>query len=235
MQFLPIFLLAPSCKILYTVNTMGFFITFEGIEGCGKSTQVRLLTKALEETGIHCIVTREPGGTSIGSKIRDILLNPDHKGMAAEAELLLYAADRAQHVREGIKPSIDNGKVVVCDRFADATLAYQGFGRGLNMATIHDLNRIASLGIRPDLTLLLDCPVETGIGRALERNSNNSHIRDDRFEREALAFHRKVREGYLTLAQAEPERIKIVDARNDVESVRKEIWGIVKKAMSNDF
>ncbi len=235
MQFLPIFLLAPSCKILYTVNTMGFFITFEGIEGCGKSTQVRLLTKALEETGIHCIVTREPGGTSIGSKIRDILLNPDHKGMAAEAELLLYAADRAQHVREDIKPSIDNGKVVVCDRFADATLAYQGFGRGLNMATIHDLNRIASLGIRPDLTLLLDCPVETGIGRALERNSNNSHIRDDRFEREALAFHRKVREGYLTLAQAEPERIKIVDARNDVESVRKEIWGIVKKAMSNDF
>lgn len=214
---------------------MGVFITFEGIEGCGKSTQVKLLSKALEETGIHCIVTREPGGTSIGNKIRDILLNPDHKGMATEAELLLYAADRAQHVREVIKPSIDNGKVVVCDRFADATLAYQGFGRGLDMATIHDLNRIASLGIRPGLTLLLDCPVEMGIGRALERNSKNSHIKDDRFEREALAFHQKVREGYLTLAQAEPERIKIIDARNDVESVRKEIWGIVKKAMSNDF
>lgn len=214
---------------------MVFFITFEGIEGCGKSTQVRLLSKALEETGIHSILTREPGGTSIGSKIRDILLNPDHKRMATEAELLLYAADRAQHVREVIKPSIDNGKVVVCDRFTDATLAYQGFGRGLDMVVIRDLNRIASLGIRPDLTLLLDCPIEIGIGRALERNSKNSHIRDDRFEREALAFHQKVREGYLTLAQAEPERIKVIDARNDVESVRKKIWVVVKKAMGNGF
>lgn len=214
---------------------MGFFITFEGIEGCGKSTQAKLLSKALEEAGIQCPVTREPGGTSIGSKIRDILLNPDHKGMATEAELLLYAADRAHHVREVIKPSIDNGKVVVCDRFSDATLAYQGFGRGLDMAVIRDLNSIASLGIRPDLTLLLDCPVEMGIGRALERNSKNSHIRDDRFEREALAFHQKVREGYLTLAQAEPERIKVIDARNDVESVRKEIWVVVKKAMGNGF
>lgn len=213
---------------------MGFFITFEGIEGCGKSTQVRLLTKAFEETGIHCIVTREPGGTSIGSKIRDILLNPDHKGMAAEAELLLYAADRAQHVREVIKPSIDNGKVVVCDRFADATLAYQGFGRGLDVATIHDLNRIASLGIRPDLTLLLDCPVETGIGRALERNSKNSHIKDDRFEREALAFHQKVREGYLSIAKSEPDRIKVIDACQDVETMQNEIWKVVNGMLKNN-
>lgn len=213
---------------------MGFFITFEGIEGCGKSTQVRLLSKALEETGINCIVTREPGGTSIGSKIRDILLNPDHKGMSTEAELLLYAADRAQHVREVIKPSIDNGKVVVCDRFSDATLAYQGFGRGLDMATIRDLNLIASLGIRPDLTLLLDCPVEMGIGRALARNAKNSHIRDDRFEREALAFHQKVREGYLSIAKSEPDRIKVIDACQDVETMQSEIWEVVNEMLKNN-
>lgn len=211
---------------------MGLFITFEGIEGCGKSTQVRLLSEALIGKGTPCIVTREPGGTSIGSRIRDILLNPDHKGMAPEAELLLYAADRAQHVREVIKPAIDNGNTVICDRFTDATLAYQGFGRRLDMPLIHELNRIASLGTRPDLTLLLDCPVETGIGRALERNSKKGHARDDRFEREAMTFHQKVRDGYLSIAKSEPDRFKIIDACRDVEAVHKEIWEIVKNRMS---
>lgn len=212
---------------------MGFFITFEGIEGCGKSTQVRLLSEALKGEGVTCVVTREPGGTSIGGKIREILLNPDHKGMAPEAELLLYAADRAQHVREVIKPAIDTGKVVICDRFTDATLAYQGFGRGLDMALIHELNRIASLGIRPDLTLLLDCPVETGIGRALERNSKNSHIRDDRFEREAMAFHQKVRDGYMDIVKSEPDRVKVIDASKDVEAMQNEIWEIVSQRLQN--
>lgn len=212
---------------------MGFFITFEGIEGCGKSTQVRLLSEALKGEGVTCVVTREPGGTSIGGKIREILLNPDHKGMAPEAELLLYAADRAQHVREVIKPAIDTGKVVICDRFTDATLAYQGFGRGLDMALIHELNRIASLGIRPDLTLLLDCPVETGIGRALERNSKNSHIRDDRFEREAMAFHQKVRDGYMDIVKSEHDRVKVIDASKDVEAMQNEIWEIVSQRLQN--
>jgi dTMP kinase len=206
---------------------MGLFITLEGIEGCGKSTQVRLLSEALKERGLDCAITREPGGTPIGGKIREILLNPDHKGMAPEAELLLYAADRAQHVREVIKPSIDGGKVVICDRFTDATLAYQGFGRGLDMALINELNRIASLGIRPDLTLLLDCPVEMGIKRAVERNSKRGHIRDDRFEREALGFHRRVRDGYLAIAEKEPERVKVMDASRDVETVHREIWRFV--------
>lgn len=202
---------------------MAFFITFEGIEGCGKSTQVGLLSKALDENGYSCVVTREPGGTAIGKRVREVLLNPDHKGMAAEAELLLYAADRVQHVREVIRPALDNGKVVICDRFSDATLAYQGYGRGLDMALIHELNRIASLGIRPDLTLLLDCPVETGITRAIERNARNAHLKDDRFEQEAMAFHRKVRDGYLNLARTEPERFRVIDAHRDMESVRKAV------------
>lgn len=213
---------------------MGLFITFEGIEGCGKSTQVRLLSEALNGKGIPCIATREPGGTSIGAKIRDILLDPDHKGMASEAELLLYAADRAQHVRELISPSINEGKVVICDRFMDATIAYQGFGRGLDMPLIHELNRIASLGIRPDLTLLLDCPAETGIGRALERNSRKGHARDDRFEREAMTFHQKVRDGYLSISQSEPERVKVIDACQDVDTVHNSIWEMVRKRVTSD-
>lgn len=211
---------------------MGLFITFEGIEGCGKSTQARLISEALKAQGIICLVTREPGGTSIGSRIREIVLNPDHKGMAPETELLLYAADRTQHVREVIRPAIDDGRVVICDRFTDATLAYQGYGRGLDMALIHELNKIAALGTRPDLTMLLDCPVETGIGRALERNSKNSHMRDDRFEREAMAFHQKVRDGYLCIAHAEPERVKIIDAAKDVGFIHQAIWRIVKERMA---
>lgn len=220
-------LLAPTSKILYTMDSMGFFITFEGIEGCGKSTQVRLLSGILKEGGDSFVVTREPGGTPIGTKIREILLNPDNTGMAPEAELLLYAADRAQHVREVIKPALDSGKVVICDRFTDATMAYQGIGRGLDMALIHELNRIASLGIRPDMTLLLDCPAETGIERAFDRNSKNGHARDDRFEREAMAFHKKVRDGYLGIAKAEPDRVKIIDASQDVETVSKAVWGVI--------
>lgn len=214
---------------------MGLFITFEGIEGCGKSTQVRLLSDALNWKGVPCLVAREPGGTTIGAKIREILLNPDHKGMSAEAELLLYAADRSQHVRETIKPAVDADKVVICDRFTDATLAYQGFGRGLDMALIHELNRIASLGISPELTFLLDCPVEIGIERALDRNSKKGHARDDRFEREAIAFHQKVRDGYLNIARAEPDRVKVIDACRDVESVHKDIWSIIEDRMIRQF
>lgn len=212
-------------------NQMGFFITFEGIEGCGKSTQVRLLSESLKDAGISSLFTREPGGTLIGVRIREILLNPDNTGIAPEAELLLYAADRAQHVREVIKPALDAGKVVICDRFIDATTAYQGMGRGLDRSLINELNRIACLGIIPDLTLLLDCPVEIGIKRALERNSKKGPATDDRFEREAAAFHQKVRDGYLGIAGAEPERVKVVDACQDVATMRKAIWDIVKERL----
>ena len=216
------------------MHSMGFFITFEGIEGCGKSTQVKLLAGMLKEGGNSCVVTREPGGTPIGTKIREILLNPDNAGMAPEAELLLYAADRVQHMRELIKPALDSGKIVVCDRFTDATMAYQGLGRGLDMALIRELNRIASLGIRPDLTLLLDCPAETGIERALDRNSRNGHAKDDRFEREVMAFHQKVRDGYLAIAKEEPERVKVVNAIKDIQSMHGEIWGIVNAFLGNN-
>lgn len=206
---------------------MGIFITFEGIEGCGKSTQVRLLSETLKGKGISFIVTREPGGTSIGSKIREIVLNPDHNGMAAETELLLYAADRAQHAIELIRPALNDGKVVICDRFTDATVAYQGYGRRLDSSLIQELNRIASLGVRPDLTVLLDCPVEIGIRRAVVRNAKNSHIRDDRFEREEMGFHDMVRNGYLAIAKEEPKRVIVVDAAKDIKSMHLEIWGIV--------
>jgi len=213
---------------------MGFFITYEGIEGCGKSTQVRLLSEALSREGIPCTATREPGGTSIGSKIREILLNPDHKGIAPEAELLLYAADRAQHVIETIRPALNSGKVVICDRFTDATVAYQGFGRGLDASLISRLNEIASQGLKPGLTILLDCPAEIGIKRALERNSKNSHIRDDRFEQEAMEFHNMVRRGYLAIAKDEPQRVKVVDAQKDIQSMHGEIWGIVDAFLRNN-
>ena len=216
------------------MDSMGFFITFEGIEGCGKSTQVRLLSALLKEGGTPCVVTREPGGTQIGAKIREILLNPDNTAMAPEAELLLYAADRAQHMREVIKPALDSGKIVVCDRFTDATMAYQGVGRGLDVALINELNRIASLGITPDLPLLLDCPAEIGIERALDRNSKNGHAKDDRFEREAMAFHQKVRDGYVGIAKAEPDRVKVVDAARDIQSMHGEIRGIVDAFLRNN-
>ncbi len=213
---------------------MGFFITFEGIEGCGKSTQVRLLSEALSREGIPCAATREPGGTPIGGKIREILLNPDHKGIVPEAELLLYAADRAQHVIETIRPALNSGKVVICDRFTDATVAYQGFGRGLDASLISRLNEIASQGLKPGLTVLLDCPAEIGIKRALERNSKNSHIRDDRFEQEAMEFHNMVRRGYLAIAKDEPQRVKVVDAQKEIQSMHGEIWGIVDAFLRNN-
>src|SRR4030065_2603708 len=204
------------------------------LDGCGKSTQVKLLAGRLKGGGNSCVVTREPGGTPIGTKIREILLNPDNAGMAPEAELLLYAADRAQHVREVIKPALDSGRVLICDRFTDATMAYQGLGRGLDMALIRELNRIASLGIRPDMTLILECPAETGIERALERNSRNGQAKDDRFEREAMAFNHKARDGYLAIAKEEPERVKVVDAIKDIQSMHGEIWGIVNAFLRNN-
>lgn len=216
------------------MDSMGFFITFEGIEGCGKSTQVRLLSEALNLEGFPCIPTREPGGTYIGSKIREILLNPDHKGIAPQTELLLYAADRAQHIIELIKPALNDGKVVICDRFTDATVAYQGFGRRLDSSLINKLNEIASQGLRPGLTILLDCPVKIGIQRALERNSKNKDIKDDRFEQEAMEFHDMVRNGYLAIAKAEPERVKVVDATKDIQPMHGEIRGIVDAFLRNN-
>ena len=198
------------------------FITFEGIEGCGKTTQVQRLEKLVGRHGIPLVTTMEPGGTRIGADIRKILLDAENKEMAPLAELLLYAADRAQHVEELIKPALKDGKWVVCDRFFDATIVYQGWARGLDVAFIQSLNEKASQGILPDITFLLDCPVEIGLKRALKRN-RSIHNGQDRFEKEKLQFHDKVREGYLTLARKERNRFIVIDATRSVKSIEKNI------------
>ncbi len=192
-------------------SLMGLFITFEGIEGSGKSTQIALLRAALQEMGHAVIQTREPGGCAIGDQIRSILLHPENTALEPTAELLLYAAARAQHVTEIIRPALDSGKLVLCDRYTDATLAYQGDGRGLDQHLIAQLNKVASQATTPDLTILIDLQVETGLGRALSREIEQQDNSEGRFEREEMAFHQRVRDGYLTLAKAEPERFSIVD------------------------
>jgi dTMP kinase len=200
------------------------FITFEGIEGCGKTTQVKRFAKNLKGLGISLITTFEPGGTRIGKDIRKILLDSRNKNLSPLTELILYAADRAQHVAELIKPALDQGKWVICDRFLDATVVYQGIARGQDMNLIRALNAQVTQGIQPDITFLLDCPVNTGLNRALERNEAQSQKGQDRFEREALGFHRAVREGYLDLARKHQDRFVIVDATLPKDEVEKKIF-----------
>ncbi len=196
---------------------MGLFITFEGIEGSGKSTQIALLHAALRQQGYAVVQTREPGGCAIADQIRAILLHPQNSGFNATAELLLYAAARAQHVSEVIRPALERDHLVLCDRYTDATLAYQGSGRNLDQGLIAELNSIASQGTAPDLTILIDLPVELGLGRALSREAAAQDISEGRFERETVAFHQRVRAGYLALAQAEPERFAIIDGSLPIE------------------
>jgi dTMP kinase len=200
------------------------FITFEGIEGCGKTTQVRRFVKRLKGLGISLVTTLEPGGTRIGKDIRKILLDSRNKNLSPLTELILYAADRAQHVEELIKPALDEGKWVICDRFFDATVVYQGIARGQDMELIRALNKQATQGIQPDITFLLDCPVDMGLQRALERNEAQSQKGQDRFEREAIEFHRAVREGYLELARKNQNRFVIVDATLPEDEVEKKIF-----------
>jgi dTMP kinase len=195
---------------------MGQFITFEGVEGCGKTTQIRLLAEALRQKGQKVTLTREPGGCPIADKIRHILLDAENSAMTPLAELLLYAAARAQHITEVIAPALDSGEVVLCDRFTDATVAYQGYGRALDLQQIMQLNSMVASEFTPDLTILLDCPAETGLKRALARIEKNSAknaaaLREERFEKESIEFHKRVRDGYLTLAAQESERFVIID------------------------
>jgi len=197
---------------------MAFFITLEGIEGCGKSTQAALLTQRLTAQQMPVLATREPGGCPIADAIRRILLDPANTALVPRAELLLYAAARAQHVSEIIVPALGHGVNVLCDRFTDATLAYQGFGRGLDIDLIERLNLVATAEVQPDLTLLLDMPPEEGLSRAIARNSTAALSHEERFEREALDFHQKVRDGYLQLA-ARNDRICVIDARGEIETV----------------
>lgn len=204
------------------------FITIEGIEGCGKTTQIRLLEKLLNTAQIPTIITREPGGCDIADKIRSILLDPKHSHMDSTAELLLYAAARAQHIQDVIRPALDADNVVICDRFTDATLAYQGYGRGLDLATIDNLARIACRGIEPGLTLWLDLPVEIGINRALQRNSTQDSAVEARFDQESFGFHSRVHRGYDELYKKYPHRIKRIDADASPSEVTERIFKVVK-------
>lgn len=206
----------------------GKFITFEGIEGSGKTTQIRLLSDVLRGDGLDIVLTREPGGTTIGERIRSVLLDSTHKSMAPIAELLLYAAARNQHVEEVILPAVEAGKIILCDRYADATTAYQGAARELDPSILKDVHRIATEGLWPDLTVLLDLPASEGLGRARDRNRKSAEAaREDRFEREALDFHERVRAGYLAIAKEEPNRCRVVDATGDVEELHSKIRKVV--------
>lgn len=205
---------------------MATFITFEGIEGCGKTTQIRQLAGRLRGRGLDVVQTREPGGCPIADQIRTVLLDAGNRAMDARTELLLYAAARAQHVAEVIRPALRAGRIVLCDRYTDATIAYQGYGRRLDRGLIDLLNRVAADELVPHLTLLLDFPPEEGLKRARRRNANHVGDNEDRFEQEALDFHRRVRQGYLDLAQADG-RFRIVDAAGSVEEIARRIDAVV--------
>jgi dTMP kinase len=205
----------------------GWFITLEGGEGSGKTTQLMKLTETLREAGYEVVSTREPGGTEIGREIRQLLLDGERGEIAPATELLLYAADRAQHVREIILPALQAGKVILCDRFQDSTTVYQGHGRGLNMEWVKSLAQIATGGLVPDLTLLLDIPPQVGLQRSQDRLAQVGSG-EDRFEKESLEFHQKVRVAFLEMAKKEPKRFKIFDATKDPEVLAKEIFEFIK-------
>jgi dTMP kinase len=208
------------------------FITFEGGDGTGKSTQIKLLESYLVAQGKTCIITREPGGTSLGQLLRQILLEAGSRSISSPTELFLYLADRAQHVHEVIVPAIAQGKIVLSDRHTDSTVAYQGYGRGIDLRLLLRLNEIASGGLTPDITFLLDCPVELGLSRALQRKSQAVGVTGkDRFEIENLEFHQKVRQGFLELARAEPARFYIIDASRSEQKVFAAIKEVVDRRL----
>lgn len=209
------------------------FISLEGIEGCGKTTQLKGLSTFLKEKGRPFVVTREPGGTAIGKKIRSILLDPASKELVPAAELLLYMADRAQHIHSLIKPRLAEGKVVVCDRYFDATLVYQGFARGLDIGFIRDLHRIILEDLIPDITLLLDLPPRIGLARAWQELDNGNRTEtESRFEEETISFHEKVRAGYLELSRREPRRFKVIDASQKIDEVQRDIRKVLAEYLS---
>lgn len=204
----------------------GVFITLEGIEGCGKSTQAQLLVAALKDRPVY--LTREPGGTAIGEAVREVLLNPAHAEMGKECELLLYAASRAQHVAEVIRPKLKEGCVVISDRYADATAAYQGAARGFTPAELAAVHQLATGGLQPQLTIVFDLPVETALERLLQRYVEAKGRTYDRIEQESLEFHERVRAAYLDIARTDPARVWVVDATQTPEAIHQMILARVQ-------
>ncbi|WP_438969847.1 dTMP kinase [Methylophaga sp.] len=196
----------------------GKFISIEGIEGAGKSTQMRFIQSFLEQQGKTIVVTREPGGTALGEQIRELLLSPRDEGMSHDAELLLMFAARAEHLEQVIKPALARGDWVLSDRFVDATFAYQGAGRGMNLDRITSISDWTLQGIRTDLTLLFDLPVDVGQTRVMKRNQEK-----DRFEQEKTAFFEKIRQCYLNRAENEPKRIKVIDASKSIDAIAEQV------------
>jgi dTMP kinase len=203
---------------------LSLFITFEGAEGCGKSTQARALWRRLVRRGIPVLLTYEPGGTALGNRLRYVLKKRLQDKISPLGELFLFAACRVQIVNEVIRPGLQQGKVVICDRFSDSTTVYQGYGRGLNLETIEEINDLATDGIKPDLTILLDIPPQQGLNRKTSRSS-------DRFEAENMAFHHKIRDGYLKLAAEEPARWLTIDATMPRAEIGKIIWDRVSRLL----
>jgi len=203
--------------------TLGKLITFEGIDGCGKSTQMRLLEQYLTEQGVAVVSTREPGGTELGRKVRSALLDGGAGSVEPLAELLLYAADRAQHVRRVVLPALAEGKVVLSDRFYDATTVYQGYARGFDLTLVNQLNELATGGLKPDLTLLFDLDAETGLKRTMRRGDGAglAAARPDRLDQEPVEFHERVRQAYLDIAAREPQRFRVIPSAGPVEETFK--------------
>jgi dTMP kinase len=207
----------------------GLFITLEGVEGSGKTSHAAALAGALTRQGRTVTLTREPGGTGAGEAIRKIFLDPA-LALDVATELLLVLADRAQHVREKLRPAVEAGAIVISDRYSDSTVAYQGYGRGFDLALLGELNRLAADSMAPDLTIVLDCSVETGLARTRERMKGKAH-RFDRFETERIEFHRRVRQGFLAIAESEPERVRLVGSERPREAVAADVLGAVEELM----
>ncbi len=208
--------------IIGVLMTQGLLVTLEGIDGCGKSTQVELLRNRMSQEGIDHIMVREPGGTAVGESIRQILLNNKYSP-SLQSEIFLYMAARSELTAQVIRPALKSGQLVLCDRFTDSTLAYQGFGGGADLEMIRNLSSIATGGVVPDLTILLDLPVEDAVGRR--------RTTADRMESKDIKFHRRVRSGYLEIAHNEPVRIKIVNALSTVEELESIIWKMVEETI----
>ena len=198
----------------------GLFITFEGGDGCGKTTQIELLNKYLSGKGYKTLLTREPGAKGLGEKLREILLNYDGE-VSPNCESFLFLADRAQHVDCIIKPALEDGKIILCDRHTDSTVAYQGYGRGLNLDRIHQLNTIATSGLKPDLTIVLDVDVETSMKRVGKEK--------DRMESAGIEFFKRVRHGFIEIAKSEPNRVKVINSSDTIENIHKQIVELVEK------